>query len=86
MNKIVCMVDSFSTTTPPRRGQRKPTYAEVKAEVLAAGRFSVFEAGERPGIFSQIERDPELVCSRDLGYPWIRVQPRAGEGAGEPEP
>ena len=55
---------------------RKRTYATVKAAVLAAGRFSVFEATASRAsadLFNSLERDPDVVCDHTRGYPWIYV-------------
>ncbi len=55
---------------------RKPTYDKIKAEVLKAGRFSVFDATQsqiRASLFTRLERDPELVLTR-VGFPWIKVE------------
>ena len=68
----VC-IDRFDTTLdiPPRRR----TYAAIKARVLDAGRFSIFEAtasARDARLFTLLHRDPELVCVA-RGYPWIYV-------------
>ena len=55
---------------------RKRTYAAIKDAVLAAGRFSVFEAtnsNKDARLFTQLHHDPELVCDHTRGYPWIYV-------------
>lgn len=55
---------------------KKRTYVAVKAAVLEAGRFSVFEATENDrnaALFTDLHRDPELETF-ELGYPWIGVR------------
>lgn len=72
----ICRFDSAEHLTGKRR-----TYASVKAAVLEAGRFSVFEAtssAKNAAIFTEIERDPEIETFRNPpGYPWIGVRRRA---------
>ena len=84
MNKIihVCSFDS----TEHLRGRAR-TYAAVKAAVLKAGRFSVFEATasmKNAVIFTTLERDPTVVVKRDYGYPWIG--PVTAVSPPQPEP
>jgi len=55
------------------------SYESVKAAVLAAGRFSVFEAQSDPGYFNMLHRDPTLEIVH-LGYPWIGVKQLEGKG------
>jgi hypothetical protein len=55
---------------------KKLTYGTVKERVLAAGRFSVFDATrsqKMARIFQALESDPEIVCTR-IGFPWIKVE------------
>lgn len=62
-------------------GKRR-TYAAVKAAVLKAGRFSVFEATSSPAnarLFTRLSNDPELVIDNSCGYPWVKVSLRAGQ-------
>lgn len=63
-------------TTCHLRGKRR-TYANIRAAVLAAGRFSAFDiATDKDGrMFAQLCRDPELVITT-LGYPWTGVKLR----------
>ena len=72
MNKVhLC---SFSTTDELRG--KSLTYANVKACVLRAGRFSCFEASEnrtRAVLFTNLCHDPEIETF-DLGYPWTGVR------------
>lgn len=52
------------------------TYAEVRAAVLEAGRFSVFEATESPRaarLFTQLSKDPTLETFR-MEFPWTGVK------------
>ena len=67
-------VDRFDTTMdiPPR----KRSYEAIKARVLEAGRFSVFEATDNPRnawLFTKLHRDDELVCDHTKEYPWVYV-------------
>jgi hypothetical protein len=60
---------------------KKRTYAAVKERVVAEGRYSIFEATENDrniGIFSQIDRDPELQRFQ-MDYPWIGIRRRDGK-------
>jgi len=68
-------IDRFSSAddTDSRGRYVYKTYKDVKPVVLKAGRFSCFEASERPGIYQQFFSDPELEIS-DLGYPWHGVK------------
>jgi len=55
---------------------RKRTYEAVKAAVLEAGRFSVFEATEdakSARIFERLKRDPEVEVF-EMGFPWHGVR------------
>jgi hypothetical protein len=59
---------------------RRTTYAEVKTAVLAAGRFSTFEADANKHaarLFTQLCSDP-TVETFDMGYPWTGVRRRVG--------
>lgn len=69
-------IDRFSTAD--HLNKRTRTYADVKAVVLKAGRFSVFEAQDDPGMFTQLCRDPELETDHTTyGYPWTAVRLKA---------
>lgn len=70
-------LDRFDTTLDIPKKQR--TYETIKARVLEAGRFSVFEAQEDAGNFDRLCRDTELVLT-DLGYPWTGVTLRRPPG------
>jgi len=50
------------------------TYAAVKAVVLAAGRYSVFEVQDDPELFNALDHDPELVTWTT--HPWVYVRVR----------
>lgn len=66
----ICCFDS----TLHLRG-RKRTYEAIKAAVLEAGRFSVFEAtvNQKTALmFDQLTRDPELEFEK-VGFPWTKV-------------
>lgn len=58
------------------------TYEKIKAVVLQAGRFSVFEATEtrrNAALFTRLCRDPELEILRDadgFAFPWTGVRRR----------
>jgi hypothetical protein len=76
MSKHKWYIDVFDSAGDLRG--KKRTYEAVKERVIAAGRFSIFEATNSDrdiAIFSQLERDKELVITR-LGYPWIGVERR----------
>lgn len=69
----VCRFDSTEELRTTR-----VTYANIKALVLKAGRFSVFEATSTPKraqIFTDLCRDPELETF-DLPFPWTGVRLR----------
>ena len=56
----------------------KPTYESIKARVIEAGRFSVWDATQsrkRAKMFTRLEHDPDLVLTR-VGFPWIKVELR----------
>lgn len=66
-------------TTGDLPAKERRDYATVKAAVLAAGRFSVFEASETPTsrrLFTRLEHDPELELILDpaYAYPWTGVR------------
>ena len=70
----ICRFDVAEHLTGKRR-----TYAAVKAAVLAAGKFSVFEAtasAKSAALFMELERDPEIERF-DLPFPWIGIRRRA---------
>lgn len=54
------------------------TYENLKRAVLAAGRFSVFEAtqsGKHAALFNRLCRDEELVTDHEkYGFPWTAVR------------
>lgn len=70
------IVDRFDSADHLRG--RKRTYETVKAAVLEAGRFSVFEATQdmkSARIFEHICKDPELVVKPGQ-FPWTSVRKR----------
>lgn len=71
----VIFLDSFDTVSDLRGKNR--TYENIKAAVLAAGRFSCFDVEtEKDGImFTKLCRDPEIETF-DMGYPWTGVRRR----------
>ena len=71
MSKI--MSDCFDSAGH-LRGQAR-TYEAVKAAVVDAGRFTVFEADESPGLFTRLGTDPEIEMF-DVPFPWIGVRLR----------
>jgi hypothetical protein len=70
-------IDSFSSTDLKGKSL---TYENIKRQVLAAGRFSCFEASETAKhgkIFTALCRDPELEILKDdhgFSYPWTGVR------------
>jgi hypothetical protein len=69
-------IDSFSSA---HTVTRKTRYEDLKAEILRAGRFSVFEAtanGFAAGMFDRLCRDPELEIYH-RGYPWTGVRKKS---------
>lgn len=69
----ICRFDSADHLTGKQR-----TYESVKSAVIAAGRYSVFEATsskKNAAIFNAIDRDPELIVER-AGFPWTNVRRR----------
>ncbi len=65
-------------STDHLRGKAR-TYEAVKAAVLAAGRFSVFEATATPRdaqLFSRFQGDPEVEVT-PLAFPWVGVRRKA---------
>ena len=58
---------------------KKATYEQIKQAALNAGRFSVFEATESPGMFDRLIRDPEIEKT-EMGYPWVGIR-RRGDSA-----
>ena len=69
-------IDRFDTTLDLTGKQL--TYANVKARVLEAGRFSTFEAShsrKHAAIFDDLARDPDVIVT-PVGYPWISVTAR----------
>lgn len=75
VDAIVDRFDSADHLTGKAR-----TYEAVKAAVLAAGRFSVFEAtanDRNAAIFTALEHDPEVETFRNPpGFPWIGIRKR----------
>jgi hypothetical protein len=71
-------VDCFDSADHVK-GKRR-TYESVKAAVLAAGRFSVFEATfntQNVALFDKLTRDPEIETF-DMGFPWTGVRRKEG--------
>lgn len=72
-------------STDDLRGKRL-TYENVKALVLKAGRFSVFEAtatDRHAALFTQLCADPDIEVDKSMAYPWTGVrqkQPHASGG------
>lgn len=59
--------------------KRRTKYETVKRAVLAAGRFSVFEACDNPTAakhYTRLVRDPEVEVET-LAFPWTAVRLRA---------
>lgn len=66
-NVYICSFDS--TGDLPKRA----TYEQIKKRVLEAGRYSVFEACDRPYIFMRLDKDPDVEVTR-LWFPWFSVK------------
>jgi hypothetical protein len=76
----VILLDSFCAVEEPPL--KHLTYETLKAAVLRAGRFSVFEASARPRsavLYSRLHHDPTITLT-DLGYPWTGVRALARKG------
>ena len=61
-----------------RRAGKGTQYADLKREVLKAGRFSVFEATDNEWaakLFDRLCKDPEIEIVQ-MGYPWTGVRLR----------
>ena len=79
---VIC---SFSTTDIKGRRLRgaalEAAYAKLKRDVIAAGRYSVFEATQSmraAHLFTRLHQDPDLETF-DLGYPWTGIRLRTTE-------
>jgi len=72
MNQI--FLDSFDTVSDLRGKNR--TYENIKAAVLKAGRFSVFdvETAKDGKIFTRLCHDDPEIETFDMGYPWTGVR------------
>jgi hypothetical protein len=71
----VIFLDRFDTVSDLRGKNR--TYENIKAAVLAAGRFSCFDVEtKKDGVmFTDLCNDPEIETF-DMGYPWTGVRRR----------
>lgn len=71
----VIFLDRFDTVSDLRGNNR--TYENIKAAVLAAGKFSCFDVEtEKDGrMFTDLCNDPEIETF-DMGYPWTGVRRR----------
>lgn len=57
--------------------KRKTSYEDFRTQILAVGRFSSFEATEKPAFYTRLSRDPEVVVDASaLEFPWVRVTRR----------
>lgn len=68
-------VCSFDAVNLPR-SSRRMTYADFKAAVLKAGRFSVFEATATQriaGFYDALCKDTS-VTTTPIGFPWTKVE------------
>lgn len=72
----VIFLDRFDTVSDLRG--KKRTYENVKAAVLAAGKFSCFDVEtEKDGrMFTKLCHDDPDVETFDMGYPWTGVRRR----------
>jgi hypothetical protein len=71
-------VCSFSAVQMPKG--KALTYESFREAVLAAGRFSVFEATETDrsaSLYTALCRDPEIETDISCGYPWTIVRRRS---------
>jgi hypothetical protein len=71
-------LDRFDTVSHLRGRNR--TYENIKAAVLAAGRFSAFdvETDKDGRMFTKLCQDPELEITT-LQYPWTGVKVKVKE-------
>lgn len=69
----VIYLDRFDTVSD-LRGKRR-TYENIKAAVLAAGRFSCFDVETRKDgiMFDKLCKDPEIETFK-MSYPWTGVR------------
>lgn len=70
---------SFQAAPPVTR---RTTYEQFRADVLAAGRFSCFEASDNPRaarFYTQLCKDPtvETIKEPEFSYPWTGVREAA---------
>lgn len=65
---------SIHSSTSHLTGRRR-TYESVKAAVIKAGRFSVFEACDSSNLFMRLESDLEIETFK-LGFPWTGARRR----------
>ncbi len=85
MSKSSVHVCHFSSADHLRGRAR--TYEAVRAAVVKAGRYSVFEATETPAnaaLFTRLDKDPTLERF-ELSYPWIGVRERPAPAPAEPK-
>lgn len=76
----VIFLDRFDTVSDLRG--KKRTYKNIKAAVLAAGRFSCFdvETEKDGGLFTRLCNDPELeIDTINFNYPWTGVRLASGK-------
>jgi hypothetical protein len=73
----ICSFDTVSDL----RGKNR-TYENIKAAVLKAGKFSVFDVEtNRDGkLFTQLCRDPEIEVV-EMDYPWTGIRRRTKRAA-----
>lgn len=69
---IICRLDIISDL----RGKKR-TYENIKAAVLAAGKFSCFdvETGRDGVLFTRLCHDPEIEVVK-MAYPWTGIRRR----------
>jgi len=72
----VIFLDRFDTVSDLRGKNR--TYKNIKAAVLAAGKFSCFDVeNEKDGrMFTKLCHDDPEIETFDIGYPWTGVRRR----------
>jgi hypothetical protein len=74
-------LDRFDTVSNLRG--KKRTYKNIKAAVLAAGKFSCFDVEtEKDGrMFTRLCHDDPEIETFDMGYPWTGVRLRTVQSA-----
>lgn len=67
-------IDCFTSLDQLSKKDRRD-YHKVKAAVLAAGRFSVFDADKDTGkLLTALCKDQTLIVDNSCDYPWVLVR------------